>query len=250
MINRSVGRSATLVAGFIISLITAGVGEAQDDTVASVNPASAPSEQPLVWARYPSGTEALKHYPAKALDAEQSGVARIECDFDAPPSGETTSSIKSCRTLEEYPAGMGFGKATEDIIHRYGRVRTQYGESLQAGRITLRYRWVLQGGPLRPESETIGFKAGTNADDYYPKGSQKSAHIKLRCAYKVAESETVGDITHCTVTSEKPKGTGLGASAQTLFEDRGLVVFGGPTLLIPSEGEISFGFDWKPPAAK
>jgi len=87
-----------------------------------------------------SGAVARDYYPERALAAEVSGEAIIECVLQAD------DSVRDCIVVRETPAGYGFGKATVQLFEDQYNInqQPQAKEKKVAGdRATFTYRWTL-----------------------------------------------------------------------------------------------------------
>src|SRR5690606_18924207 len=73
------------------------------------------------WTRFPDSRALARYYPARALENEREGMARVECTI-VDVSGRVT-----CVVLSESPANQGFGPATVKMVQAEGRVDTSEG---------------------------------------------------------------------------------------------------------------------------
>lgn len=233
-------------------MLAASVGAALPEAQTTETSPDTANRQRVVWATFPDLNASERYYPKKARRNNIGGIALIDCAFDDPLPGETTSVLKNCDVLEEYPKGMGFGDATVNMLQHYNRVEAEPGKELKAGRFKLSYRWEGPNRRLQPESMEVAFLPDTHPADYYPVKAlslKKAGQVKLNCTYKRTEGDTAA-ITDCEVQGESPKGLGFGEQTATLFKERGRVTFGGPKLAFPWEGQIEFAYDWTPPAGE
>lgn len=89
------------------------------------------------WTRFPDAQALSQYYPAKALDNEREGVAKVECTIM-----DVQGRVK-CLVLSESPTNQGFGAATVKMVEAEGRVDTSAGAIAAGSRLVTTVRWSL-----------------------------------------------------------------------------------------------------------
>jgi protein TonB len=105
--------------------------------------AAEPSPQPPAvirnpsWARQPSGEQMMRAYPQRAVAAEVSGSASLNCLV--LPSGGVTD----CNVTRETPGGYGFGRAAQDLSRHFRINPRTVDGAAEGSRVAINLRFTL-----------------------------------------------------------------------------------------------------------
>jgi TonB family protein len=90
------------------------------------------------WIRTPTGADIVRVFPAQALRRGIDGMAVTSCKV------AVNGTLTDCETLEEAPAGVGFGKAALALMPRFlMRPMTRDGQPVEGGTVRIPMRFVL-----------------------------------------------------------------------------------------------------------
>jgi len=168
------------------------------------------------WLKRPTPEDLLAVFPTAAYKRGQSGKAIINCIVTQQ------GALTDCVTLEETPAGAGFGSAAIALTPQFlMRPATWKGAPI-ASSANIPITFVAQGA-----GETFGSKkvvtaaimwseAPSYADvvEAYPtkaRGERKGGRATLACSMTEA-----GRLTHCDVAMSNPEGYGFDVAAKAL----------------------------------
>lgn len=94
---------------------------------------SAPAPVPRpVWIQRPTGQDLAENYPQRALNAEISGDAVVDCAVT------TEGTVVDCRIVSEAPSGEGFGEAAIRLSKTFRMApQTREGVSVAGARVAI-----------------------------------------------------------------------------------------------------------------
>lgn len=116
--------------------------EAVSPTPAPVVAPQRPATPSLItsptWARRPSGSDLARFYPDRAAERGVQGATVTECTI------ASDGSLRSCSILSEEPGGIGFGRASLQVMSRFRHASYTADGAVAAGaRIRVPITWRL-----------------------------------------------------------------------------------------------------------
>lgn len=112
------------------------------DPVPDVRPIEPEATPPAVitnpsWSRQPTSDQLIRAYPARAIAAEVSGSASLNCLVLA------SGAVTDCNVTRETPGGYGFGRAAQSLS-RYFRINPRTVDGAAEGsRVNIGLRFTL-----------------------------------------------------------------------------------------------------------
>jgi TonB family protein len=160
-----------------------------------------------VWTEAPTQAQVAAAYPPKAAAQRLGGYVMLVCAFDkqARPA--------SCSTIQEDPAGAGFGKAARSLVGQFmGPTTRPDGSSVKGLDVQIRFTFspdVLDGKLTASRPFWLETPESDDLLNVFPqvanKAGVKSARVVLTCTVAAG-----GRLEPCSVESEEPKGYEIG----------------------------------------
>lgn len=111
-----------------------------DSRATEPTPVPAPVITNPSWLRQPSGDQLMRAYPPRALNAEVSGAATLNCLVQA------NGSVTDCAVTRETPGGYGFGRAAQGLSRHFQINPRTVDGAAQGSRVNINLRFALPEG--------------------------------------------------------------------------------------------------------
>lgn len=110
-----------------------------DPTPDAAPAAAAETAPPLItspkWLRQPTGEQLARAYPERALAAEISGSARLNCRV------EVTGRVSDCAVVSETPRDQGFGRAALGLTRYFQLIPRTVDGAAEGSRVNIGLRF-------------------------------------------------------------------------------------------------------------